>query len=58
MVTISILDNDEDVDLDGNLESDSVKVVQGPQNGNASIIAEGKMEYTPSALFNGLDSFT
>ena len=52
-VTIAVLDNDSDID--GNPLTVS-SVTQG--NNGAVTIANGAVTYTPSANFNGTDSFT
>lgn len=55
-VIIQVLANDQDVD--GNLDSSTLKVINGPGNGSTSLnLAAGTISYTPLANFNGADSF-
>ncbi|GIU07693.1 hypothetical protein TUM4445_13510 [Shewanella sp. MBTL60-112-B2] len=55
-VTISILDNDSD--LDGALDLSSVVITDQPSSGSLQINADGSVVYTPDANFNGNDSFS
>lgn len=56
-VSIDVLDNDSDVD--GTLTATSVTVQTTPSNGSTSVNAvTGEITYTPTADFNGSDSFT
>ncbi|MBC6993214.1 tandem-95 repeat protein, partial [Lewinella lacunae] len=52
-LTISVLDNDIDVDGPDTL----LTVVQGVVNGDLMLNADGTFTYTPDGNFNGLDSF-
>jgi large repetitive protein len=49
-----VLANDTDVDGDPL----TVSLVSGPANGSLTLNADGSFSYTPSADFNGSDSFT
>jgi gliding motility-associated-like protein len=53
-VTILVLNND--YDLDGGLDSNSVAVFNGPSHGSVSISGGGAITYTPAPGFCGLDS--
>ena len=55
-VTISILGNDSDPD--GTLDPSTVSIVAGPSNGTLVVNADGSVDYTPNANYNGPDSFT
>jgi len=54
-VTIPVLNND--VDVDGNLDLDSVSITQQPANGEVVVNPDGTVTYTPDANYNGPDSF-
>lgn len=55
-VSIDVLANDSDVD--GELASGSVAVLQGPAHGTTSVDpASGAITYNPAADYNGNDSF-
>ena len=57
-VVIPILANDNDeLDPDGGLDVSSVTIVSGPFHGATSIGVGGAVTYTPSADYNGPDSF-
>jgi gliding motility-associated-like protein len=53
-VTVSVLDNDSDVDGDGL----TVVSTTDPSNGSVVINEDGTITYTPDPDFNGEDSFT
>ena len=53
-VTIVVLSNDSDIDGD---MLTTTGVLSGPSNGVATLNANGTIEYTPHADFNGQDSF-
>ncbi|KDM92850.1 Ig-like domain-containing protein [Photobacterium galatheae] len=53
---VDVLANDSDID--GTLAPNTVQVITQPQNGQASVAADGKVTYTPSANYFGNDSFT
>lgn len=53
-VTLGVLDNDTDPD-GGTL---SAVLVAGPTHGTLALNSDGSFTYTPSANFNGVDSFT
>ena len=56
-VLVDVLAND--IDEDGSLNPASVSVASGPSNGSTSInTANGVITYTPTADFEGADSFT
>jgi uncharacterized repeat protein (TIGR01451 family) len=52
-VTLTILENDDDIDGDVL----TVAITTAPLNGTAVVNAEGTVTYTPSASYNGSDSF-
>ncbi|MCG8607944.1 tandem-95 repeat protein, partial [bacterium] len=53
--TIAVLDNDNDVD--GSLQANTVTVVSSPNNGSATVNeTTGTITYTPSSNFTGVDS--
>jgi len=54
-VQIDILENDDDVD--GELDSESIVIVNQPVNGQATI-AQGEISYDPDENFFGQDSLT
>ena len=54
-VNIDVLGNDSDVDGDALSVS---QIVSGPSNGSVVIEADNTVTYTPTADFNGADSFT
>ncbi|MBE9061110.1 S-layer family protein [cf. Phormidesmis sp. LEGE 11477] len=53
-VAIDVLSNDTDLDGD----TLSATLAEGPTNGSVETNTDGSFEYTPSANFNGSDSFT
>ena len=55
-VTISILDNDSDPD--GTLDPSTVTITTPPANGTLVVNADGTVDYTPNANYNGPDSFS
>jgi uncharacterized repeat protein (TIGR01451 family) len=56
-VTISVLDND--TDIDGNLDPASVAVMANPANGVTTVeTTTGDITYNPNPDFSGVDSFT
>jgi hypothetical protein len=64
-VDIAVLANDLDVDLGTTpaervptIATHSITIVTQPARGTAAVQADGKIRYTPSANFNGPDSFT
>jgi len=57
-VNVSVLNNDADVDGNGDIDPASVKVVSTPQNGTVTVNADGTIAYGPNKDFNGADSFT
>ena len=54
-VTIDILANDED--SDGEIDTNSIKLIKAPTHGVAKIV-NAKVVYTPSLNYSGEDSFT
>ncbi|MFT4924767.1 MAG: hypothetical protein ACI8WB_000851 [Phenylobacterium sp.] len=54
-VTIDVLSNDSDID--GQLDSTSVVVSNGPANGSTAVASNGQITYTPTGSFAGTDSF-
>ena len=54
-INVDVLSGDNDID--GNLDPSSVRVTSGPSNGSIAVNADGSIEYTPDADFNGPDSF-
>ncbi len=57
MLAIAVLSND--TDPDSSLNAASVQVTSGPANGSTSVnTGTGVITYTPTANFNGSDSFT
>ena len=54
-VTINVLGNDTDVDVDDTL---SISGVNQPNSGSVSINGNGTLTYNPDANFNGTDTFT
>lgn len=55
-VLLIILSNDTDVD--GSIDLSSLAIIAGPSSGAAALQANGAVLYTPTANFNGVDSFT
>jgi hypothetical protein len=56
-VRIDVLENDADVD--GTLDSNSVRIVVAPQHGTANVSwAMGQVTYVPDQGFTGADSFS
>lgn len=56
-VAVDVLANDSDID--GTVDATTVIIMTNPQNGSASVDAlTGEITYTPSADYNGSDSFT
>ncbi len=56
-VAIDVLGND--TDSDGTIDATTVNVASGPTNGSTSVNpTNGEITYTPTANFNGNDSFT
>ncbi len=56
-VTIDVLNNTEGKDTDVDGDTLNIASVTQPTNGTATITTDGKVEYAPSANFNGTDSF-
>ena len=54
LVNIIVLTNDSDPDSDA---LTTTGIVSGPNNGVAILKADGTIDYTPTADFNGQDSF-
>jgi large repetitive protein len=54
-VTINVIAND--IDVDGNLDPDSVIVLLTPTHGTLVDAGNGVLTYTPNPNFNGTDSF-
>ncbi len=54
-VLINILIND--IDPDGNLIGDSIRILIVPVNGDTSSVGDSLVKYTPDLNFTGLDSF-
>ena len=54
-VLISILDNDSD--LDGSINEQSVRIQDTPSNGSAVIQSDGQVAYSPASGFSGTDTF-
>ncbi len=55
--TIDVAVNDSDIDTGDAVDTSTLVIVTQPTHGSASIVA-GKIQYTPSADFNGSDSLT
>jgi hypothetical protein len=54
--TLNVIAND--IDPDGSIDADSVKIVTQPITGQVSILENGELAYTPSSDFELTDSFT
>lgn len=54
-VLVSLLDNDSDID--GTVDTTTVTVISAASNGSVDNHGDGTVTYTPSADFNGSDSF-
>jgi len=55
-ITVDVINNDND-DADGSpLDSASVTVIGGPQDGTATVNGDGTISYVPGLNFNGSDS--
>ena len=52
---ISILDNDSDID--GSINEQSVRIQDTPSNGSAVIQSDGQVAYSPASGFSGTDTF-
>jgi hypothetical protein len=57
-VTIDVLANDYPVDCDAELVPGSVRIVQRPTHGSASVNDDGTIRYRPNETFGGSDSLT
>ena len=55
-VWIDVLANDEDTD--GQLDASTVRVVSGPDHGDATVDLSGRVRYAPVSSFFGTDTFT
>ena len=56
-VTVDVLANDVDVDLDNTLNPASVRVIAGPDHGTTSVNpANGEITYDPTPDWNGIDT--
>lgn len=55
-VTIPVLDND--IDVDGSIDSVTLNISQSPVNGTATITSDGKIRYRPVLNFHGSDQFS
>ncbi|MFT6849548.1 MAG: subtilisin-like proprotein convertase family protein [Sphingobacteriales bacterium] len=55
-VTINVIEND--TDFNGKLDSNSVTVIQTPQNGGALLTEGNQITYSPDTGFSGNDTFT
>ncbi len=53
---IDVLDND--FDIDGTLDTSTVAIVTDPANGTATVLADGTIQYVPTADFSGIDTLT
>jgi gliding motility-associated-like protein len=45
-----------DYDLDNNLDTSSLSIIQGPLNGTAVITAQDEIQYVPNAFYTGFDT--
>lgn len=55
-VVVDVLSND--YDFDGEINPQSVNIIDPPQNGSAIVNFDGTITYTPASYFVGTDSFT
>ncbi len=55
-VDIKVIANDNDVD--GNIEADSVDIIDNPVNGETLVNFDGSVNYMPNLGFTGDDTFT
>lgn len=55
-VTIDVLDND--TDIDGNLDPNTVEHISGPTHGTANVLTDGNIQYVPEPDWNGTDTLT
>jgi hypothetical protein len=55
-VTINVISND--TDTDGNIDAATVTIVSNVSNGSTSVNSSGVVTYTPTANYNGSDSFS
>jgi len=53
---LDVLGNDSDID--GTLDAASVQILSGPSHGTVAILADGSIDYTPTAGYSGPDAFT
>jgi len=57
LVVVNVLANDGDpLDMGGQLDTTSVTVVGGPNNGTATVDSTGAITYMPDPNFNGMDT--
>ena len=54
-IVINVLTND--IDPDGDLMGDSIRILMLPSHGDTSAVGDSVLTYTPDLNFNGLDSF-
>ena len=52
-IQISVLSNDKPLTL---LDANTVKIIESPSNGTASVFATGKVKYEPDPSYHGTDS--
>ena len=55
--SIDVAANDTDIDSGDAVDATTISIVTGPNNGSA-LVSGGLVDYTPSANFNGTDTFT
>ncbi len=55
-VAIDVAGND--IDVDGNLDINSVITLTNPSSGTLTLLGGGVISYTPSSNFSGIDTFT
>ncbi len=57
-VTIDVLGNDNDDTDNSGLDAGSVNVIDGPNNGTATVNGDGSITYTPAVNYAGNDTLT
>ncbi len=55
--SVSVAVNSNDSDDDGSLNLNSLRILSGPSNGNATTQIDGSIVYQPESEFHGVDSF-